>query len=198
MHLNLISAGVHTPYTIILPAYYEQPELPPLDLSPLGGNFTIKPANGGGGEGVVIEASLWDHIVAARQEYPDDRYLLQAHIIPTQLGSHTAWFRIICCAGQAFVCWWDTRTHRYTPVSAGEEELYCLRPLVDVTATIANLSQLDLFSTEVALTAEGLFVVVDYVNDQIDLRLQSKAFDGVPDHIVHAVADRIARLVEAL
>jgi len=33
---------------------------------------------------------------------------------------------------------------------------------------------------------------VDYVNDPIDLRLQSRAVDGVPDFIVEDVAARIA------
>ncbi|MCC7511318.1 MAG: hypothetical protein IT296_01585, partial [Anaerolineae bacterium] len=35
-------------------------------------------------------------------------------------------------------------------------------------------------------------LVVDYVNDPIDLRLQSRAADGVPDFIVERIAARIA------
>jgi len=41
-HSTLMEAGLEVPYTIILPAYYEQPSLPWLDFSPLGGQFTIK------------------------------------------------------------------------------------------------------------------------------------------------------------
>jgi len=66
-----------------------------------------------------------------------------------------------------------------------------------VAASIAHLCGLELFSTEVALTPDGLFVVVDYVNDQIDLRLQSKTPDGVPDTIVRDVATRLTTLVAA-
>lgn len=44
---------------------------------------------------------------------------------------------------------------------------------------------------------EGLFLVVDYVNDQIDLRPQSKTDDGVPDAIVANIAERLAGLVES-
>ncbi len=39
-------------------------------------------------------------------------------------------------------------------------------------------------------------MAVDYVNDPLDLRLQSKAADGVPDAIVENIAGRMARLVE--
>jgi len=41
------------------------------------------------------------------------------------------------------------------------------------------------------LTPGGRFVIVDYVNDPIDLRLQSKAPDGVPNEIVRDIAARL-------
>lgn len=195
MHLDFISAGLYTPYTLILPSYQEQPLLPSLDLSPLGDRFTIKPAHGGGGEGVVTEAISLSQVLVARQEYPTDQYLLQAHVVPAQLGSRPAWFRVLYCAGQVYPCWWDTRTHVYTPVTFAEENRYSLAPLRRITESIARLCGLHLFSTEIALTSEGLFIVVDYVNDQIDLRLQSKALDGVPDDIVQDIAERLATLV---
>jgi len=34
---------------------------------------------------------------------------------------------------------------------------------------------------------DGRYVVVDYVNDPCDMRLQSKHFDGVPDAIVQMI-----------
>jgi hypothetical protein len=37
---------------------------------------------------------------------------------------------------------------------------------------------------------------VDYVNDPVDLRMQSKAVDGVPDGNVENIAARLVRLVE--
>ncbi|MBP1725975.1 MAG: hypothetical protein H6Q51_1273 [Deltaproteobacteria bacterium] len=195
MHPTLMSAGLATPLTIILPPYQEEPSLPPLDLSFLGNNFTIKPAHGGGGEGVITEATSVDQVVAARQEHPTDKYLLQAQIVPIELGSRAAWFRVLYCAGKVYPCWWDTRTHVYHRVTFAEECRYRLSPLREIAESIALLCGLDLFSTEVALTAEGLFVIVDYVNDQIDLRLQSAGFDGVPDEIVWSIAERLATLV---
>jgi hypothetical protein len=197
MHWALIDAGLYTPYTIILPPYAEQPELPPIDLSPLGERFAIKPAHGWGGAGVVVEATSLDQVLAARREMPADTYLLQAHAAPVQLDGRPAWFRVIYCTEQVYPCWWDPTTHRYAPVIPEERDRHSLAPLWDVTARIACLCKLDLFSTEVSLTGAGLFVIVDYVNDQIDLRLQSRAFDGVPDDIVRGVAGRLAALVQA-
>jgi hypothetical protein len=198
MHSALIGLGIYTPYTIIIPPYEEEPVLvSSVDLTVLNGRFTIKPAHGGGGEGVIVEATTLSQVLSARQEYPKDTYLLQAHVTPIQLGLRAAWFRVIFSAGRVFVSWWDTNTHVYTPLTTDEETSYHLRPLREITTSIAQFCELDLFSTEVALTADDLFVVVDYVNDQIDLRLQSKAFDGVPDVIVQDIADCLAGLVAA-
>jgi hypothetical protein len=195
MHLEFITAGIQTPYTIILPPYDKQANLPSLDLSPLGDRFTIKPAHGGGGEGVIIEATSLNQALQARLEYPADYYLLQAHIVPAQLGDRLAWFRVIYCAEKIYPCWWDTNTHVYMPVSEKEQQSYRLTALYSTTQVIARVSKLDIFSTEIALTSSGLFVAVDYVNDQIDLRLKSKAYDGVPDEIVQSVAGRLVELV---
>ncbi|MBN2015100.1 MAG: hypothetical protein JW778_07965 [Candidatus Altiarchaeota archaeon] len=195
MHLALIGAGIYTPYTIVLPSYREQPDLQLVDISPLGERFTIKPAHGGGGEGVVIEATSWNQVVEARKQFPEDKYLVQAYIVPVQRGPRPAWFRVIYCAGQVYPCWWDTRTRVYTAVTSEEENYYSLTSLRDITASIARICRLQLFSTEIALTPEGLFVVVDYVNDQLDLRLQSKAADGVPDVIVCDIAERLTTLL---
>jgi hypothetical protein len=197
MHYTLINAGIYTPYTIILPSYEEQPVLTSLDLDPLGKKFIIKPAHGGGGEGVITEAISLAQVLAARREHAQDRYLLQALIVPKAIDSRLAWFRVLYCGGGIYPCWWNTRTKIYIPLIPAEEEQYNLGSLKEITTSIAQLSGLDLFSTEIALTAEGHYVVVDYVNDQPDLRLQSRAIDGVPDRIVQDIAARITELVSS-
>jgi len=190
MH-QVISVSMDTPLTIILPSYDEQPSLPEIDLFSLGESFSIKPAYGGGGDGVVNEATMLSQVLSARREFPAERYLLQAHIIPAPLGSRMAWFRVIYCAGKVYLCWWDSDTHVYTHVTPSEEACYNLGSLRSIASSIANLCGLALFSTEVAVTPDGRFVIVDYVNDPIDLRLQSKAFDGVPDAIVKDITERL-------
>ena len=63
MHLEFIQAGLNTPHTILLAPFIEQPVIPPFDLSPLGGRFVVKPSNGGGGEGVIMDATSVEQIL---------------------------------------------------------------------------------------------------------------------------------------
>ena len=196
MHLEFVSRGLDTPHTILLSPCHEQPDLPPLDLNPLGGRFAIKPACLGGGEGVVLDATSLEQVLSVRWQHPQEKYLLQAQVIPQILDGRPAWFRVLVCDGAVYPSWWNQRTHVYTPVRAEERFHFGLRGLYELPRRIAQVCRLDLFSTEIALTAEGRFLVVDYVNDPVDLRLQSKAADGVPDAFVESIAGRLAHLVE--
>jgi hypothetical protein len=194
MHLEFINAGLHTPYTILLAPFLEQPILPQIDLTPLGENFVIKPSNGGGGEGVIIGASCMDEILHARMEFPEQKYLIQAHITPRCIEDVPAWFRVFYANGEMYPCWWDTGTHIYTNVTAEEEARYGLNRLRDITKCIASICKLDWFSTEIALAEE--FVVVDYVNDEIDTRVQSQAMDGVPDEVINNIARQLVKIAK--
>jgi hypothetical protein len=196
MHTRLVENGLNVPRTIVLPSYIEQPDIPPADLGDLGDQFTIKPAHGSGGVGVMTNATSWEQVLAVRQQHATDQYLLQAHVTPVQLRDRPAWFRVIYCAGQSFPSWWNPATHVYTPVSDTEKLCLSLDALDQIMAEIAGLCGLNLFSTEIALDSDNQFVVVDYVNDQIDLRLQSSVAEGVPDAIVRDVSEKLARHVE--
>ncbi len=192
MHLELIHNGLHTPYTILLAPFLEQPVVSPIDLSPLGENFVIKPSNGGGGEGVILGASSVDKILEARMEFPEQKYLIQAHVQPQIIEEAPAWFRVFYANGETYPCWWDTETHIYAPVTAEEESQYRLNRLRDVTKRIASICKLDWFSTEIAFADE--FIVVDYVNDEIDTRVQSQAMDGAPDEIMESIARQLVKI----
>ena len=192
MHLELINAGIHTPYTLLLAPFLEQPVIPQMDLTPFGDNFVIKPSNGGGGEGVIVGASSVDEILQARMEFPEQKYLIQAHVTPCIIGETPAWFRVFYANGETYPCWWDTDTHIYANVTAEEESQYRLGRLRDVTKRIASICKLDWFSTEIALADE--FIVVDYVNDEIDTRVQSQAMDGVPDEVMNNIAKQLVKI----
>jgi hypothetical protein len=195
MHLELIQAGLYTPYTILLPPFIDKPVLPELDMTPLGTQFVIKPSHGGGGEGVVMGASTSEQVLRARMEFPQQKYLVQAYVDPRILDGRPAWFRIFYAAGQCYPCWWHPQTHIYAILTEQEETLYGLQKLRSDTLRIAAICRLDWFTTEIALTNEQ-FVVVDYVNDGIDTRIKSKALDGVPDEIMQAVVEQLVALIE--
>jgi hypothetical protein len=195
MHLELISAGIHTPYTILLPPFIEQPVIPDLDLAPLGERFVIKPALEGGSEGVILGASSMDQIRRARMQHPEQKYLVQETITPRTIHGHPAWFRVFYAVGKTYPCFWHPLTHVFSMVMPPDEHKYGLTPLREITLRIASICKLDWFSTEIALTLQG-FVVVDYVNDGIDTRIQSKAVDGVPDEVMRDIAHQLVHLVK--
>lgn len=195
MHLELISVGIHTPFTILLAPFIEQPILPDLDLSPLGEHFVIKPSNEGGSEGVILGAFSLDQILRARMQFPEQKYLIQATVTPRTIHGHPAWFRVYYASGKTYPCWWHPLTHVFSMVTEQEEYRHELQPLHGITKRIASICKLDWFSTEIALTLET-FIVVDYVNDEIDTRVQSKAVDGVPDAIMNDIAKQLVMIAK--
>jgi len=195
MHLELITAGIHTPYTVILPPFIDQPVIPDFDLLPLGHQFVIKPTNEGGSEGVILGAFSMDQILRARMQFPEQKYLIQATVIPRTIHGQPAWFRVFYAVGRTYPCWWHPLTHVFSTVAPHDEQRYELSPLHHITERIAAICQLDWFSTEIALTREE-FVVVDYVNDGIDTRIQSKAVDGVPDEVMQGITNQLVLLVK--
>ncbi|HEV8537882.1 MAG TPA: hypothetical protein VGR15_03065 [Bacteroidota bacterium] len=200
MHLEFITNGLQVPYTIILSPYRKNGgvEIPTVDFQQLGKPFVVKPANTtGGGTGVVLNARTLEAVIEARKLHPDDKYLLQQFIHPKDLDGKRAWFRVYYAFGETILCWWDDTTHEYTPLSDGDELRYGLPPLRTVMITIQRITQLDFFSSEIALTDEGTLVVVDYVNEICDMRLKSRFRNGAPDAVVHRIEFLIAREVES-
>jgi len=200
MHLEFITNGLFVPNTIILPPYNEQRSLSLTDeeLKHIGIPFVIKPANTtGGGTGVKINATLLQDVILARQEHKNDKYFVQEFITPKLLDAKRAWFRVYFAMGTIILCWWDDKTHRYTELTAEEEICYQLQRLRSTIETIHRICGLDFFSSEIAITENGKFVVVDYVNEVCDMRLQSKYFNGAPDTVVHKIEQLIAEHVKS-
>jgi len=198
MHLEFIANGLVTPHTIILPSFASRPEsgITEADLLPLGSPFVIKPANTTGGSlGVVKEARTLDAVAAARRTYPADKYLLQEKIRPREEDGKRFWFRGFFILGLVLCAWWDDGTHLYAEIVPDDVERYGLQALYPIVRRIASVSKLRFFSTEIVRDEMGRSIVVDYVNESCDMRLQSGHADGVPDALVAAVASRIASFV---
>lgn len=195
MHMTLIAHGIYVPHLILLPSYEEQPNLPRVNLSPLGGRFSVKSVHSGG-SGVLEPVTRWEDVLAQRLEWPSEQTILQAWVEPKLLGERRAWFRVFYACGSTFLCWADDRTHVQEPVSPEDESRYQLCILRGLTQQIAGLCGLNLFSTEIALDQNNLWQVCDYVNEPCDFRLKSTAVNGVPDEVVAAICDRIAGWVK--
>lgn len=195
MHLEFLTAGIRTPHTVILPSHATKPDisLRPEDLAPLGVPFVVKPANTTGGSvGVVADAAGPADVLAARRTYPADKYLLQERIVPEVRDGKRFWFRGFYVLGEVHLTWWDDRTHLYAELGYDEAAARSLGPIYAIVRTIARVSRLRFFSTEIARDVRGRLLVVDYVNEICDMRLQSSHPDGVPDAVVARIANRIA------
>ena len=209
MHLEFITAGLHVPFTIIISPYSdaETLELTLEDLAHLGRPFIIKPANTtGGGIGVVTGAETLLDVLQARQEFEEDKYLIQEKIYPRVIEGRRCWFRCFYVYGKVFLCWWDDLTHEYAEVTTAEEHYYKLKGLRRIMRIIAGISKLNFFSSEIALRTatdfeNSQFVVVDYVNDMCDMRKRDLTPDGIPnplfDRIVERLALQAARIAKA-
>ena len=196
MHLELISAGIHTPYTILLSPFIEQPVLPDLDLTPLGDQFVIKPSNGGGGEGVILGAFSMDQILRARMEFPEQKYLIQATVMPRTIQGQPAWFRIFyrkrqnlsLLVASAYACLFNGHT-------PGRKQIRTHCPARrSHSASLPSANWIGSQPRSPCTLEE--FVVVDYVNDGIDTRVQSKAVDGVPDEVMQGIAEQLVMIAK--
>lgn len=201
MHLELIDNGINSPYTIILPPYNHKNEvyLSIESLAKLGRPFVIKPANTtGGGIGVVTGAETLYDVLEERKTFSDDKYLLQEKIDPMFLGGRRAWFRAIHAFGKNYICWWDDQTHIYEHLTKTDIKEFKLKSLYNITDKIAEINKMDFFSTEIAFCKTGKFVVIDYVNDQCDMRLKSKHHDGIIDDIVTEIVNSMSKKVKQI
>ena len=198
MHLEFIAAGIHTPYTVLLAPYADEPDFPEPDLAPLGDRFLLKPAHGGGGIGVLRNLSTWAEVQRIRRRHPDEKYLAQAWVTARLTAEGPEWYRVIYAGGEILPFWWGVASHQYRPLTGDQMTRHELASLCAVVGTIASVCRLDLFSTEIARRDDdGRLVSVDYVNDPIDLRPRSTAAAGIPDPASPLIAGRIAALAAA-
>jgi hypothetical protein len=192
-HFDLLRHGVPVPEAVVIRNWDPDRRLTAEEEARLGFPFVIKPARGFARQGVRVigKDHALDGIELARQFSHDDDYILQQFIVPTELGGSPAWFRIYHLFGEIVPCWWHPETHVYRQMTLTEMERYNLLPIVRIVSEIGRITNVDWFSSEIALNAAGKFFVVDYVNDQCSMEAQSVEKDGVPDAVVVQIARRI-------
>ncbi len=193
LHPRLAAAGFRVPFTVIV-AHEEAAgfALSEADRSALGTPFVIKPGMGYGKRGVVLDATSERDLERCMTAWPDANYLLQQKITPRNVNGEPAYFRVFSVFGSIWCCWWNCFTDRYRAVAPSEEAEFALAPLREIAGRLSALTGMKFFSSEIALTEAGEFVLIDYVNDQCHLLSQSANPQmGVPDEVVAAIARRL-------
>lgn len=200
IHARLEAAGIPVPPTLVIArGAADALKLTDEDRARLGAPFVIKPGLGYGRRGVLLDATGEADLARSVAAWPDTHYLLQRRVEPRLIGGEPAYFRVFHVFGELFFCWWNCFTDRYRALAPAEMEQHQLALLAELTRRIAGLSGMNFFSTEIAQTGAGEFVVIDYVNDQCHLATQSAApRNGVPDEIVAAIARRLVAGAEQL
>jgi hypothetical protein len=193
-----------------------------LRLDEPGASVYVKPANGYGGRGVhkipvSTPDALREAIASARNSERQDSYLVQREVRCARFRcedgvTRPAYWRVLHCLGDFLVFWWNgeeaaSGRPAYREVTLNEVYRLELQPLYQAAEALADLCGLEWFSTEFCLSegdepsrfmlrgADGLnrpLVVIDYVNDQCDVDVQSRCPGAPPDAIVAHLAERFA------
>lgn len=192
VHMELMNNKVPVPATYI---YYptDTKEAILNKIKQVGIPFVVKPAHSveRGGMGVLLNARSVEDVYQWHNRYKDFIFLLQRQVNPCLIGKRPAWFRVFYVLGRIIPVWWDPQTHIYDIVTAKEIEKFRLNPLFDLTARIADIYKLGFFSTEIAVEKRRRFFVVDYINDQCDMRKKSKFSDGVSDETIDLIVNEL-------
>jgi glutathione synthase/RimK-type ligase-like ATP-grasp enzyme len=200
-HKKLLRKNFSLPKTFILESFDRKKELHLTDdnLKELKRPFIIKPAIfSGGGQGVVKDATSIEQIQTERMKGHSEKYLVQEKIHPIKVDHKRAWFRIFWAFGKVIPTWWDDNTHIYHTLTKEQIAKYKLQQLIKITQRLARVANIDYFSTEIALAKNHQFILIDYINDQCDMRLQSLHVDGVPDVVVTQFIEQMRRKVSTL
>lgn len=200
-HQKLVDAGLRIPQTIIIPSFDSEPtlNLTENELEKIGRPFVVKPAYySGGSEGVYKNVSSLDEIQLIRRENSDDKYLIQEKIYPASINNQRAWFRVFWAFGKVLPMLWDDKNLIYSDVTSNEIDSELLNEINLMMNKISAVAQLDYFSSELALDSKNDFYLIDYINDQCDMRLKSSHKDGVPNYIVEEFIDEMIKFVKQL
>ena len=199
-HYDLVRAKIPVPYTIVVRNW--EPDdfvLTKEETKRLGTPFIIKPASGFGQKGVIKNANgSIAEIAQARHFNRGDDFLLQEKIEPSVINEKQAWFRVYFLFGEITPCWWNTEIGSYEHVTLREMYNFRLLPLARIISEIARVTNMDFFSSEIAITGKGKdkrFVAIDYVNDQPELCVRSeKGKFGPVSEVVQHIAERTAEI----
>jgi hypothetical protein len=196
IHMEFIFNDIVVPQTFI---YYPTDERRVIlnKIKHIGVPFVVKPAHSveTGGAGVLLNACSLEDVCQWHSRYKNFIFLLQKQITPCLMDNRPAWFRVFFILNKIIPCWWNPSTHTYEMVTEKETATFRLLPLYKVVEKISKIYKLGFFSTEIAVEKGRHFVVVDYINDQCDMRKKSGFSDGICDAVVDGIAGRLVEKI---
>ena len=195
MHLKFNSHDIPIPKTVLLGPQDDKRSLE-LKIKYVSKPFVFKPANGSCGDGAILDAQSLDDVIKLKEQHGNIKYIAQEKINPVNLENRPAWFRVFYCLGKINPCWWNPLNRIYDILTIKEIYRFGLYDMWQLTKMIHIVSGLDFFSVEMAMRSNEKFIVVDYVNDQPEMRKKSKFSDGLPDEIVNKAIENIISFVK--
>lgn len=210
MHKLLYGKNIPLPETIVIPSYKSKIELPFFTFANIGIPFVLKPANGGGGDGVHMGLTEISQIELYRKEYPDSEYLIQQTIIPKIKDNRPIWLRVFFVCDEIFFSFWNPQTKIFSLINKTDNlpndkllddgklpdvDEYIIQNIKNIIIEIAKISKMRFFSSEVAVNPDNCPIVIDYVNDPVDLRPKSSHKDGMPDELLEKIVFRLINFI---
>jgi len=197
VHALLQEKGLEAPRLVeFMPEQYSEEELA---LATRGWKrpLWLKPASGGGGDGVLALKELPAQFPHG-PEWQKERFVVQENAEPIVIEGRPAWFRVIHVFGTIHAFWWHPSTHVFAPVTPQETGDYGLACISSAAAAVAAVAGLEIFSSEYSLIAPGIPLIIDPVNDPVDFRRRSQAPDAIPDSSLVAMIEALASGVAAV
>jgi hypothetical protein len=196
-HPRLESAGLPVPRTVIL-----KPDEPDRDLTrderaQIGDYCVIKPSYGVAGLGAVIGAPPTRDAIAKARDYDrKDDWLVQQMITWRRYEERPAYLRAYNVLGHRTLMWWSNEKG-YANLTWHDLKKYDLLGAFDLIDQLAALTQLEFFSTEIAIVADSgppsaRYRLIDYVNDQCDIDPEAQPNRSPPESWITWVCQRLA------
>jgi hypothetical protein len=196
-HPKLLEAGLPLPPTVIFKSDEADRELTPQERAAIGERAVIKPSFGEAAKGCLIgvEPTL-ANIRQARDYERKFDWLIQKMITWTKLANRPAYLRAFNVCGQRTLMWWamERKEKPYDLLTWDDLRKYDLMGAVEIIDRVAEVTGMDFFSTEIAITKESgpdRFVMIDYVNDQCDMDPTDNPYSP-PEPFCRFVCQRLA------
>jgi len=163
----------------------------------IGDRAVITPSFGEAAKGclVNIEPTL-ANIKQARDYDRKFDWLIQKMITWTKLADRPAYLRAYNVCGHRTLMWWalEQREKPYELLTWDDLRKYDLMGAVEIIDRIADVTGMDFFSSEIAITKESgpdRFVLIDYVNDQCDMDPNDNPYSP-PEPFCRFICQRLA------